>query len=198
MDQHSDEQKTQILEALLFAAEEPLKVKDILPLELGFSTEEEIEAAVANLNEAYIQTKRAFKIRQVAEGYQFCTRPGFAPYVSALVSRTRIQKLSRAALETLSIIAYRQPVSKPVIEKLRGVESSGVLSTLLERKLVAIVGREEGLGRPLVFGTTPEFLRYFGLKNLTELPKPEEVPALLTPSEVSEPTGGSMQPAGAS
>jgi len=198
MNQHSDDQKTQILEALLFAAEEPLQAKDILQLGLGFSAEEEIKAAVANLNEAYVQTNRAFKIREVAGGYQFCTRPDFALYVSALVSKTRIQKLSHAALETLSIIAYRQPVSRPVVEKLRGVESSGVLSTLLERKLVAIVGRGEGLGRPLLFGTTPEFLTYFGLKNLSELPKPEEVPALFSPSEVSEPTGGSMQPAGAS
>ena len=157
MNQHSDDQKTQILEALLFAAEEPLQAKDILQLGLGFSAEEEIKAAVANLNEAYVQTNRAFKIREVAGGYQFCTRPDFALYVSALVSKTRIQKLSHAALETLSIIAYRQPVSRPVVEKLRGVESSGVLSTLLERKLVAIVGRGEGLGARCFSAQRPSF-----------------------------------------
>jgi len=188
--------KISILEALLFAAEEPLPAKDILELSSEFSNEPEIEEGVATLNQAYLESGRSFKIRTVAGGYQLCTRPEFAPFVSALVSKTRTQRLSRAALETLSIIVYRQPVSRPVIEKLRGVESSGVLSTLLERKLVAIVGREEGLGRPLLFGTTPEFLSYFGLNNLSELPKPEEVlPALA--GEAASPPGGAAQPAGA-
>lgn len=195
MSQLSEKEKTQILEALLFAAEEPVLPNHILQMGIGFSGAEEMETAVAALNQTYAETGRAFRIRTVAGGYQLSTRPEFAPYVSALVSKTRIQKLSRAALETLSIVAYRQPVSRPVIEKLRGVESSGVLSTLLERKLVAIVGREEGLGRPLLFGTTPEFLLYFGLKNLADLPKPEEVAA--SSAEPTKETGGLTQPAGA-
>ncbi len=194
MSQPSD--KLSILEALLFAAEEPLPAGDVLELCPEFSKAEEVEEGVAELNRQYAEGGRAFKVRTVAGGYQLCTRPEFAPFVSALVSKTRTQRLSRAALETLSIIAYRQPVSKPVIEKLRGVESSGVLSTLLERKLVAIVGREEGLGRPLLFGTTPDFLSYFGLDNLTELPKPEEVIPVLA-GEAASPPGGAAQPAGA-
>ncbi len=198
MSRRTENPKSQILEALLFVAEEPLLPKDILELFSEFENGAEIEAAVAHLNQIYDETGRAFKIRQVAGGYQICTRPDFAPYVSALVSKTRTQRLSRAALETLSIIAYRQPVSRPVIEKLRGVESSGVLSTLLERKLVAIIGREEGLGRPLLFGTTPEFLSYFGLRDLSELPKPEEIPAALPGADVSSQIGEAEQPVGAS
>ncbi|MCI0405459.1 MAG: SMC-Scp complex subunit ScpB [candidate division Zixibacteria bacterium] len=194
MSQPSD--KRSILEALLFAAEEPLPAADVLELCPEFSNGGEVEDGVALLNQQYAEGGRAFKIRTVAGGYQLCTRPEFAPFVSALVSKTRTQKLSRAALEALSIIAYRQPVSKPVIEKLRGVESSGVLSTLLERKLVAIVGREEGLGRPLLFGTTPEFLSYFGLNDLAELPKPEEIAPPLGEEAIRSP-GGAAQPAGA-
>lgn len=188
--------KLSILEALLFAAEEPLIPADVLELYPEFADEVEVARGVLQLNQLYLESGRVFQIRMVAGGYQLCTRPEFAPFVSALVSKTRTQRLSRAALETLSIIAYRQPVSKPVIEKLRGVESSGVLSTLLERKLVAIVGREEGLGRPLLFGTTPEFLSYFGLNDLSELPKPEEV-APPAGEEVTSPPGGAAQPAGA-
>lgn len=188
--------KISILEALLFAAEEPLPAAEVLELCLEFSNEKEVEEGVAGLNRQYAEGCRAFQIRGVAGGYQLYTLPEFAPFVSALVSKTRTQRLSRAALETLSIVAYRQPVSRPVIEKLRGVESSGVLSTLLERKLVAIVGRDEGLGRPLLFGTTPEFLSYFGLNNLTELPKPEEVSPVAAGEVVSSP-GGTAQPAGA-
>ncbi len=185
-----------VLEALLFAAEEPLPASEVLELCLQFSNEQEIGEGVAELNRQYADSGRAFQIRAVAGGYQLYTRAEFAPFVSALVSKTRTQRLSRAALETLSIIVYRQPVSRPVIEKLRGVESSGVLSTLLERKLVAIVGRDEGLGRPLLFGTTPEFLSYFGLNDLSELPKPEEVsPDAI--GEVVSPPGGAAQPAGA-
>ena len=194
MDQLSN--KPSILEALLFAVEAPLPARDILLLGGDFSNEVEIEETVLALNQSYAETGRAFKIRNVAGGYQLATLPEFAPYVSALVSKTRTQKLSRAGLETLSIIAYRQPVSKPVIEKLRGVESSGVLSTLLERKLVAIVGREAGLGRPLLFGTTSEFLSYFGLQDLSALPRPEEVGPVPT-AEAASPLGGAGQPAGA-
>jgi segregation and condensation protein B len=188
--------KLSILEALLFAAEEPLIPADVPELCPEFTDEVEVARGVLQLNQLYLESGRVFQIRMVAGGYQLCTRPEFAPFVSALVSKTRTQRLSRAALETLSIIAYRQPVSKPVIEKLRGVESSGVLSTLLERKLVAIVGREEGLGRPLLFGTTPEFLSYFGLNDLSGLPKPEEV-APPAGEEVTSPPGGAAQPAGA-
>ncbi|MCI0330652.1 MAG: SMC-Scp complex subunit ScpB [candidate division Zixibacteria bacterium] len=194
MNQPTD--KLSVLEALLFAAEEPLPADDILTLCGDFSGEEEVVKAVSALNKSYSEAGRAFKIRTVAGGYQLSTLPKFAPYVSALVSKTRTQKLSRAALETLSIVAYRQPVSKPVIEKLRGVESSGVLSTLLERRLVAIVGREEGLGRPLLFGTTPEFLSYFGLLDLAALPKPEEIGPLPS-AGAARPPGGVVQPAGA-
>lgn len=188
--------KLSILEALLFAAEEPLSAALVLELCPDFAHAGEIEEGIAFLNRQYAEGGRAFQVRPVAGGYQLCTRPEFASFVSALVSKTRTQRLSRAALETLSIIAYRQPVSKPVIEKLRGVESSGVLSTLLERKLVAIVGREEGLGRPLVFATTQEFLSYFGLNDLSDLPKPEEV-APASAAEAQNRSGGPPQPVGA-
>ncbi len=116
----------------------------------------------------------ALEIRHVAEGYQIATKPEYSEYVRRLYRERTALRLSPAALETLAIIAYRQPVTKAEIEETRGVDCSGVLETLLEKKLIKIVSRKEVIGRPLLYGTTQEFLKYFGLTSLSDLPPLEQ------------------------
>jgi len=171
-----------IIEALLFAADRPIperRFKELLPdVRNG-----QLEEAIQHLQEHY--RDHAFQIIRVAGGYQIVTRREFHNWVRALyTSRTR-SRLSRAALETLAIIAYKQPVSRIEIEAIRGVNSDGVIGTLLERNLIEIKGRAETVGRPLLYGTTEEFLRYFGLNDLSELPKMEEIEAMLRQREES-------------
>jgi len=166
------------IEAMLFAAAEPLPVKAIGRVLEGTKIEE-IKNALAALNERYTQIGGALRIREIAGGYQLCALPEYSGYIEALLVRTKTQKLSTAALEALAVIAYRQPVSTPEIEKIRGVESSGVLRTLLERNLISIIGRSDRPGRPLLYGTTKEFLYYFGLNHLRELPRVEELEMML-------------------
>ena len=171
-----------IVEAMLFAAAEPLPAQEMCRV-LEPVHAEEIRSTIAALNERYAQSGGAFRIREIAGGFQLYTLPEYADYIEALLTRTRLQRLSAPALETLAVIAYRQPVNTPEIEKIRGVESSGVLRTLLERNLIAIVGRSDGPGRPLLYGTTKEFLYHFGLNDLNELPRMEELEKLLTSRE---------------
>lgn len=174
---------TQIIEALLFAADHPLTAEEIAA---ALPEEASIPDLIDDLNRFYETSGRAFRIREVAGGYQLATRPEFAPHVNSLFAGTRAQKLSRAGLETLSIVAYKQPVIKAEIERIRGVQSDGVLKTLLERDLVAICGRQEGPGRPLLYGTTDKFLEYFGLKDLSGLPTPDELGTLLSRQKLTE------------
>jgi len=171
-----------IVEALLFASDKPLtesKIRECI------DTEETIPIAeiVAELNAHYGETERAFYILQVAGGYQLVTHKEFEPYVKKLYVSSARMRLSQAALETLSIIAYKQPVSRPDIDSIRGVNSDGVLRTLLERNLIDIKGREDQPGRPLLYGTSKEFLRYFGLNTLSDLPKLKELDQLTLESE---------------
>jgi segregation and condensation protein B len=172
----------QILEALLFAAEEPLSV-----LRLSAMIEETSHAMIADLvrelNADYLRESRAFQVQEVAGGFRLVTRPEFADWVRELRSVSAAPRLSQAALETLSIIAYKQPVTRTELESIRGVAVEGVLKTLVERELVRIVGREEGLGRPLLYGTTDHFLEYFGLPSLDALPRPDELEILFADRE---------------
>ncbi len=178
-------QLTNIVEALLFAAAEPLPLRAISRV-LADTKNEEIERALAALNQRYVEAGASFRVREIAGGYQMCTMPEYAEYIESLLAKTKKQRLSSPALETLAVIAYRQPVSGPEIEKIRGVDSGGVLRTLLERKIVAIVGRSDKPGRPLMYGTTKEFLYYFGLNHLRELPRIEELEKLLKQHEAGE------------
>jgi segregation and condensation protein B len=130
--------------------------------------EDLVEAAVADLAENMI-SRSGLQVVRVAGGYQMCTRPEFSKYCSKLLHPSN-QKLSRAALETLAVVAYRQPVTQPEIEAIRGVAVDGVMKTLAERGLIKEVGRKPTVGRPMLFATTPEFLQYFGLNDLSELP----------------------------
>lgn len=138
-----------------------------------------IAEVVTDLNSDYEETMRSFRIVEVAGGYQFATLRDFGEYVAMLSREKARRRLSAAALETLAIIAYRQPVSKPEIEAIRGVNCDQVLVNLMEKNLVSITGRSEGVGRPLLYGTTEDFLRVFGLKGLGDLPKLRELEELM-------------------
>jgi len=131
--------------------------------------------AVTELSARYERQKRGLAIVRLADGYQMCTHPDFLDYVIRVLE-TAPARLSRAALETLSIIAYRQPITLPEIEAIRGVDSAGVVRTLLERGLIEEAGRKDTVGRPILYATTEEFLVYFGLKDLSELPSLDQLP----------------------
>jgi segregation and condensation protein B len=161
-----------IVEGLLFASDAPLeaeRIRDVLDLERV----EDARDLVGSLRERYEREARTFQIAEVGGGYRMVTRPELAPWLIRLArTRTRV-RLSRAALEALAIVAYKQPVSRPEIDAVRGVNSEGVLDNLLERRLVRIAGRKEAPGRPYLFETTREFLVAFGLRDLDDLPKVE-------------------------
>jgi segregation and condensation protein B len=181
----------EILEALFFASDEPLTLRQVNEI-LGDLdendrprriSEESILKAIEELNKELEETNRAFRIVKVAGGYQFATLPRFAHWLGRMVRERSKRKLSQAALESLAVIAYKQPVTKPEIEAIRGVNADYVLHSLLERNLVTIVGRAATPGRPLLYGTTREFLKHFGLNDLSELPKPREIDELLAEAE---------------
>jgi len=167
-----------IVESLIFASDIPIPASQIKAL-VEEAKDSEIRKAVDALNLEYSQTNRAFSIVQVAGGFQMVTRENYAPWIRKLFLKRITARLSQAALEALAVIAFRQPVSKPEIEAIRGVNSDGVIHTLLERKLITMTGRAEGPGRPLLYKTTQEFLRYFGVNDLSDLPKPRELEELL-------------------
>ena len=155
-----------IVESLLFAADKPLTLKQLGEL-LGESELARVRAAVAAVELA--NESRGFQLHQVAGGYQFRTNPENAQWVQKLLAQKPV-KLSRAQLETLAIAAYRQPITRPEIDEIRGVDSGGTLKTLLDRSLVRILGKKEEPGRPLLYGTTKEFLEFFNLRDLKDLP----------------------------
>ena len=165
---------TRIVEAVLFASEAPLTAGEIARAS-GDLSSKDVEQAINELRLEHEGEERSFQIYPLGDGYQILTRPEYATYLERLDSVTRTSRLSRAALETLAIIAYRQPVSRVEVEELRGVNVAGVLRSLHERGLIDVVGRAEGLGRPLLYGTTRKFLDHFGLQSLEDLPRPEEL-----------------------
>jgi len=174
----------QIVEAVLFASDAPLRAEEIARADESLD-EDSVEDAVRHLRTLYLEDERAFDIVEVAEGYQILTRPEFAPYLERFDTVPRPPRLSGPALESLAIIAYRQPIGRVEIEYIRGVGSSGVIRTLQDRGLVDVVGRSEGLGRPLLYGTTMRFLEHFGFGSLDDLPRPEELPIILRDRSVA-------------
>jgi segregation and condensation protein B len=168
----------QIVEAVLFASDAPLTADEIARADESLD-EDRVEQAIRFLRDEYEDAQRSFQIAELAEGYQILTRPEFAPYLERFDNVARPSRLSGPALETLAIIAYRQPMGRIEIEYIRGVGSTGVLKTLLDRELIDVVGRAEALGRPVLYGTTQRFLEHFGFKSLEDLPRPEELPVIL-------------------
>jgi segregation and condensation protein B len=169
---------TQMIEALLFASDAPLSAADLLRIDEQLD-EDTVEAVIQELRAEYELGERSFQVYEVAGGYQLLTRPEFMSVLERYDSVPQPARLSAAALEVLAIIAYRQPIGRAEIEDIRGVGSSGVLRTLQERELVDAVARGEGLGRPLLYGTTRKFLEHFGFRSLEDLPRPEELPVVL-------------------
>lgn len=157
-----------ILESLLFAAGAPVALKRLVEIVNG-PTVREVKLALARLSDEYAHGQRGIHLVAVAGGYQFRTVPENAEWVRALL-RERPARLGRAALETLAVVAYRQPVTRADIEAVRGVDADSSLNSLLAKRLIKIAGRKESVGRPLMYATTPEFLEVFGLKDLAELP----------------------------
>lgn len=168
----------QIIEATLFASQTPLTAAEVARADESLDPDQ-VVAAIQALRDAYEDSERAFQIYQLGDGYQILTRPEYAPYLERFDSVPRAPHLSPAALETLAIIAYRNPIGRIEIEEVRGVSASSVLRTLLDWELVEVVGRGEGLGRPLLYGVTRKFLEHFGLKDLSDLPAPDELPVVL-------------------
>lgn len=192
-----------VIEALLFSSQQPLDVSALRSLlaaavehseaaevkALKKTKADAIQAALEALQQEYETAGRSYRLACVAEAWQFVTQPEFAPWLRALSGeRARPTKLSQPALETLTIVAYRQPVTRAEVEQIRGVSVDGVIQTLLERELIEAVGRAEVVGRPTTYGTTRKFLEYFGLAAISELPGGDELrripverpPALLT------------------
>lgn len=181
----------EIIEALFFATDEPLTIRQVIEifniLEEGERprriSDEIILSSIEELNREYDQTGRSMRIVKIAGGYQFATLPQFGIWLGKMVKEKSRRKLSVSALETLAVIAYKQPVTKPEIEAIRGVNADYVLHSLLERDLVTIVGRAASPGRPLLYGTTKAFLKRFGINDLSELPKPREIEELMAEAE---------------
>jgi segregation and condensation protein B len=167
----------QIVEALLFAAPAPVVLSRLC--EITGSKPEMLNATIDELNREYEAAGRAFRIQRVAQGLQLFTLPDFAEWVRQLFKTPRATRLSRASLETLAIIAYRQPVTKPEVEQLRGVDATAPLMTLLERRLIVIAGRAHKPGNPFLYRTSREFLRYFGLADIDLLPSRDELEGFL-------------------
>lgn len=177
--EQTDPQKNQlkyIIECLIFASDTPLTVEKIKAVLEDKSTKE-IKVLIEELIQDYQNLDRGIFVREVANGFQFCTKPEYAHLVQKL-RKTKPYNLTQPTMETLAIIAYRQPVTKAEIELVRGVDCGGVLRTLLEKKLIAIKGKKEVMGRPFLYVTTTRFLEVFGLENLSSLPSIEEIKQL--------------------
>ena len=177
------EPRTRLLEAALFAAPRPLALDELAVLDHEAS-EDDWKRALAELRDHYDHDGHGVELVEIADGWQILTRPMYAEAIERAQYAARPLKLSGAALEVLSIIAYRQPVGRAEIEEIRGVSSGGVLRLLQERGMIDIAGRSEGLGRPLLYATTPLFLEHLGLRDLNDLPRADELTvALRTPAE---------------
>ena len=181
-----------IIEALIFSSDEPISAADLVKAIKGIDGEDtqinndEVDKCVDEINLAYEEKNISFRIIRISEGYLFATRPEYAKYVGYLSTEKSKRRLSQAALETLAIIAYKQPITKPELESIRGVNSDYILGTLLEKNLIAIKGRAESIGRPLLYVTTNEFLKFFALNKLSDLPKPREIEEIMQDEDFIE------------
>jgi len=170
-----------VVEALIFASDSPISIKQIKDILQDDAEKQQVEEAIQLLNQDY--QPRSIFLKKVSGGYQFSSRPEYSKWVGRLYENKLRSRLSRAALEVLSIIAFKQPISRVEVSAIRGVNSDGVIKGLLERRLITIVGRDRGPGRALLFETTKEFLQYFSLDQISDLPKPKEIEELLAEGE---------------
>ncbi|MBM3255025.1 MAG: SMC-Scp complex subunit ScpB [Candidatus Omnitrophica bacterium] len=180
-----------VIEALLFSSDRPISIEQIKNV-LGSLEANEIRSIFEELNREYESSNRGMRITEIAGGFQMITAPALAPFLKKLYKQRNVERLSKPALETLAIIAYKQPLTRLDIESLRNVNIDGVMKSLLDKDLIRVTGRKKSPGRPKVYGTTRQFLEYFGLKSLEELPKIENFSTLAqqkeVESEAKEPT----------
>ena len=167
------------VEALVFCASEPISIEELQScLSEMFGTpinETDIVQAITTLTEKYEGSNFAFQICQMSDGYQFLTKPEFQPSIAVLLKQKSKKRLSKAALETLAIVAYKQPVTKGQLEQIRGVSCDYTIQKLLEKELVAIKGKADTPGRPILYGTSKKFMEYFGINSLSDLPLPKDL-----------------------
>ncbi len=163
-----------VVECLLYVSSSPLSLKKLVEI-IQEAEEEEILSSIDELREEYDRADKPVFIQKVAGGWRMATKNRYAKWIKRLYSGEMVHRLSQAALETLAIIAYRQPVTTQEVDQIRGVSSGGVLKGLLEKKLIKIAGRKETLGRPILYRTTDEFLEYFGLESISDIPPLEEM-----------------------
>ncbi|OJJ18270.1 SMC-Scp complex subunit ScpB [marine bacterium AO1-C] len=167
------------VEALIFCASEPISIEELqscLSEMFGTSVQEvDIVQAIDVLTEKYEESNFAFQICQMSDGYQFLTKPEFQPSIAVLLKQKSKKRLSKAALETLAIVAYKQPVTKGQLEQIRGVNCDYTIQKLLEKELVAIKGKADTPGRPILYGTSKKFMEYFGINSLSDLPLPKDL-----------------------
>jgi|GEM_PF-354873 len=178
---------TNIVLAVLFAAEEPVSVRRLVAI-IEDTTADAVRDAIEGLRQRFDEERWSICVEQIAGGYQVTSRPDYAAWISRLYSGRRKFRLSRAAMETLAVIAYRQPTTRAEIENIRGVSCGGVITNLMERSLVRITGKARVLGAPFLYGTTPEFLEYLGLNALGDLPNLEELERLIEQEAYPETT----------
>jgi segregation and condensation protein B len=188
------EQRTRLLEAALFAAPRPLALDELAVLDPE-ATEDDWKRSLAELRDHYEAGGHGVELVEIADGWQILTRPIFAEAIERAAFAARPQKLSGAALEVLAVIAYRQPVGRAEVEEIRGVSCGGVLRLLTERGLIEVTGRSEGLGRPLLYATTPLFLEHLGLRDLADLPRTDELAVALRPVAAPSETPETSVPA---
>ena len=172
-----------ILESLFFVSDSPIRLEVLVEI-LPESSKEAILEGIRQIQAEYGDPSKGIELTEIAGGYQFRTKPGWAEWANRL-KKTKAVKLSQAALETLAIVAYRQPVIRPAIEEIRGVDSGSVLHTLMERGLIKMMGRKDLPGRPIVYGTSKAFLELFSLNSLSDLPKLQEIQPPLGPEEIA-------------
>jgi segregation and condensation protein B len=181
-----------VIEALIFASDEPIKVNEVMRALKAIDgedteiTESDVEECVSQLNEEFSVTNIPYTILKIAGGFLVSTRSEYAKYIGYLSSEKSKRRLSQAGLETLAIIAYKQPITKPEIESIRGVNCDNTITTLLEKSLIAISGRSETIGRPMLYITTDDFLKYFALNKISDLPKPREIEEIMQDEEFLE------------
>ncbi len=183
MDEAQLEEYRAITEAVLFASDAPLSLTELSRI-MDDVGEDLVGGCIEALNEKYAQGGHGFEIRHVANGYQLSSKVDYAKWIRRLYRGRIPSRLTQAALECLSIVAYKQPISRSEVEAIRGVNVDGVLRTLLDRNLIRIAGRGEGVGRPILYATTGDFLRYFGLNKLSDLPKLDELNELLKDQDI--------------
>lgn len=199
-----EDNRKSVIEALLLASEKPLLLEQIKGVLDNLDTAE-VRRLIEEMRAEYEQANRGIRIAEIAGGFQMITAPNFAPFLRKLFRGRHVEKLSKPALETLAIIAYKQPLTRTEIELLRNVNVDGVMKSLLDKNLIRISGRKKTAGRPCVYGTTRQFMEHFGLKSLEDLPKMEDFSAMaqkkeledieLEPEKPVEESNGAKEPA---